>query len=87
MSILSRRRGRFERPPVPTDDEVLSYVDAICHDALLSLAESAAPPPVDVRAQTDAWEYDKRFHPSVHRRRLAEIELGGRATASRSEAA
>ncbi|MEU9888640.1 hypothetical protein [Sphaerisporangium sp. NPDC051011] len=85
MSILSRRRPRFERPPLPTDDEVISYVNAICRDAITSLAESAAahlPPAVDVRAQVDAWEYDKRFRPSVFRRRLAEIELGDRAAAA-----
>lgn len=88
MSILSRRRGRYERLPVPTDDEVISYVDSICRDAITSLTESAAPPPIDVRAQVDSWEYDKRFRPSMHRRRLAEIELGGRAaTAPRGEAA
>jgi hypothetical protein len=81
MSILPHRRSRIVRPPQPTDKDIIVYLDAIRAESIADLDAAHLPPAVDVQAQTDSWEYDKRFRPGVFRRRVLAIETraGGEA--------
>lgn len=78
MSILSRLRDRSERLPLPTEQEIRHMLDVIRMDEIRgeALADLFTPhlPAVDVQAQVDSWEYDKKYRPWEYRRRLEAIE-------------
>ncbi|MFG1873354.1 hypothetical protein ACGFIV_00775 [Sphaerisporangium sp. NPDC049003] len=79
MLILSRRRRSLERLPEPTVQEVRAFMDAIRAESIAELHYDGPVPAVDVQAEVDSWEYDKTYRPWEYARRLADVELGGRA--------